>query len=84
MSLLMGSAGKEFLVWLFYEKITSVVVDFELKKYSFGNLTKFFFQSSLGLILLNWRLAQECVFANSFCRRKNFGSVCTTKKVLST
>ena len=37
MYLLMGSAGKEFLVWLFYEKITSVVVDFELKKYSFGN-----------------------------------------------
>ena len=54
MSLLTGSAGQKFLIWLFYEKSTSVVVDFELKKFSLVNLTKsFFFQSSLGLILLN-------------------------------
>ena len=43
MSLLKGSAGEKFLIWLFYEKKTPVVVDFELKKYSFGNLTKSFF-----------------------------------------
>ena len=43
MSLLKGSAGEKFLIWLFYEKSTPVVVDFELKKYSFGNLTKSFF-----------------------------------------
>ena len=53
MSLLIGSAGKKFLIWLFYEKSISVVVDFQLKKFSLGNLTKSFFQSSLGLILLN-------------------------------
>ena len=43
MSLLMGSAGQKLLVWLFYGKITSVVVDFEIKKYSLGNLTKSIF-----------------------------------------
>ena len=42
MSLLIGSAGQKILIWLFYEKRTSVVVDFELKKFSLGNLTKFF------------------------------------------
>ena len=40
MSLLIDSAGQKFLIWLFYEKSTSVVVDFELKKFSLGNLTK--------------------------------------------
>ena len=53
MSLLIVSAGQKFLIWLLYEKIISVFVDFELKKLSLGNLTKTFFQSSLGLILLN-------------------------------
>ena len=38
--LLIGSAGQKVLIWLFYEKSTSVVVDFELKKFSLGNLTK--------------------------------------------
>ena len=38
-----------------------MVVDFELKKFSLGNLTKSFFQSSLGLILLNGGLAEKCV-----------------------
>ena len=52
-SLLIGSAGQKFLIWLFYEKSTSVFVDVQLKKFSLGNLTKSFFQSSLGLILLN-------------------------------
>ena len=72
MSLLIGSAGQKLLVWLFYEKITSVVVDFEIKKYSLGNLTKSFFQSSLGLILLNWGLAEKCVAAYCFCKKKIF------------
>ena len=45
-----------------------MVLDFELKKFSLGNLEKSFFQSSLGLILLNWGLAEECVPANRFCR----------------
>ena len=31
MSLLIVSAGQKFLIWLFYEKSTSVVVDFKLK-----------------------------------------------------
>ena len=53
MSLLIGSAGQKFLICLFYEKSTSVVVDFELKKFSLVKLTKIFFQSSLRLILLN-------------------------------
>ena len=79
-SLLMGFAGKEFLVWLFYEKSTSVVVDFELKKFSLGNLMKSFFQSSLGLILLNWGLAEECVPAKRFCRTKSFDLVVLRKK----
>ena len=52
-ALLIGSAGQKFLIWLFYEKSTSVAVDFQLKKFSLGKLTKSFFQSSLGLILLN-------------------------------
>ena len=52
-SLLIGFAGQKFLIWLFYEKSNSLVVDFELKKFSLGNLTKSFFQSSLGPILLN-------------------------------
>ena len=80
MSLLIGSAGKKFLIWLFYEKSISVVVDFELKKFSLGNLTKSFFQSSLGLILLNWGLAGECVPANKFCRTKVFDLFVLRKK----
>ena len=47
-----------------------MVVDFELKKFSLGNLTKFFFQSSLGFILLNGGLAEECVPAKSFYRKR--------------
>ena len=62
-------------------KSTSVVVDFELKKYSLGNLTKsFFFQSSLGLILLNWGLAEECIPANRYCRTEIFDLVVLRKK----
>ena len=38
--LLIDSAGQKILIWLFYEKSTSVVVDFELKKFSLGNLMK--------------------------------------------
>ena len=53
MSLLISSAGQKFLICLFYEKSTPVVVDLKLKKFSLGNLTKSFFQSSLGLILLS-------------------------------
>ena len=53
MSLLIGSAGQKILIWLFYEKRTSVVVDFELKKFSLGNLTKSVFQSSIGLIIMS-------------------------------
>ena len=49
-----------------------MVVDFELKKFSLGNLKKSFFQSSLGLILLNGGLAKECVPANRFCRTEIF------------
>ena len=80
MSLLIGSAGQKFLIWLFYEKSTSVVVDFQLKKLSLCNLTKSFFQSSLGLILLNWGLAEECVPANRFCRTKIFDLIVLRKK----
>ena len=43
MSLLIGSAVQNCLMWLFYEKSTLVVVDFELKKHSLGNLSKIFF-----------------------------------------
>ena len=53
MSLLIDFAGQKVLIWLFYEKRTSVVVDFELKKFSLGNLTKSAFQSSIGLIILS-------------------------------
>ena len=60
-----------------------MVVDFELKKFSLGNLTKSFFQSSLGLILLNWGLAEECVPANRFCGTKNFDLVVLRKKNFS-
>ena len=42
MSLLIGSAGQKFLIWLFYEKFTWVVVDFDLKKFSLDNLTNSF------------------------------------------
>ena len=70
----------KFLIWLIYEKSTSVVVDFELKKFSLGKLTKSFFQYSLGLILLNWGLAQECVPANRLCRTKKFDLVVLRKK----
>ena len=45
MSLLIGSAGQKFLIWLFFEKSTLVVVDFELKKYSLVDLTKSFFSN---------------------------------------
>ena len=62
--------GQKFSIWLFYEKSTSVVVDFELKKFSLGNLTKSFFQSSLGLIVLNWGLAEEYIPPNCFCKKK--------------
>ena len=72
-----------FLIWLFYEKSISVVVDFELKTFSFGNLTKSFFQPSLGLILLNLGLAEECVPANRFCGTKNFDLVVLRKKNFS-
>ena len=82
MSLLIVSAGQKFLIWLFYGKSSLVVVDFELKKFSLGNLTKNFFQSSLGLILLNWGLAEERVPPNSFCKRKIYYSGCSTKNVL--
>ena len=88
MSLLMVSAGEKIFDLVVLRKkylVLRWLSDFELKKYSLGNLTKrFFFQSSLGLILLNWGLAEDCVPAYSFCRRKNFCSGCTTKKVLST
>ena len=80
MSLLIGSAEENFLIWLFYEKSSSVVVDFELKKFSLGNLTKDFLQSSLGLILLNWGLAEECVPAKKFCRTKIFDLFVLRKK----
>ena len=83
MSLLIGSAGQKIFIWLFYEKRTSVVVDFELKKFSLGNLTKSFFQSSLGLILLNWGMAEECVPANRFCGTKNFHLVVLREKNFS-
>ena len=83
MSLLIGSAGQKILIWLFYEKRTSVVADFELKKFSLGSLTKSFFQSSLGLILLNWGLAEECVPANRFCGTKSFDLVVLRKKNIS-
>ena len=72
MSLLIGFAGPKISIWLFYEKSISVVVDFELKKISLGNSKKSFFQSCLGIILLNWELAEECVLAYGFCRRRNF------------
>ena len=57
-----------------------MVVDFELKKFGLGNLTKSFFQSSLGLILLNWGLAEECIPANRFCRTEIFDLVVLRKK----
>ena len=79
-SLLIGSARQKFLIWLFYEKSTSVNVYFEVKKFSLGNLTKSFFQSGLGLILLNWGLAEECVPAKRFCRTKIFDLVVLRKK----
>ena len=81
-SLLIGSARQKFLIWLFYEKSTLMVVDFELKKFSLGNLRKSLFQSSLGLILLNWGLAEECVAAYSFCRTKIFDLVVLRKKYI--
>ena len=68
------------MIWLFYEKSTSVVVDYELKKFSLGNLTKSFFQSSLGLILLNGGLTEEWVPANMFCRTKIFDLFVLRKK----
>ena len=37
------------MIWLFYEKSTSLVVDFELKKFSLGNLTNFFSNLALDL-----------------------------------
>ena len=40
MHLLIGSAGQKFLIWLFYEKCTSVVVDFDLKKILFGQFNE--------------------------------------------
>ena len=57
-----------------------MVVDFELKKFSLGSLPKGFFQSSLGLILLNWGLAEEFVPANRFCMTKLFDLVVLRKK----
>ena len=71
---------KDFLIWLYYEKSTSVVADFELKKFSLGNLTKSFFQSSLGLILLNRGLAEDCFSANRFCGTEIFDLVVLRKK----
>ena len=53
MHLLIGSAGQKFWICLFYKKSTPVVVDLKLKKFSLGNLTKSFFQSSLGHIILS-------------------------------
>ena len=43
MPLLIGSAGQKFLIWLFYEKCTLVVVDFDLKKILFRQLNEKFF-----------------------------------------
>ena len=57
-----------------------MVVDFELKKFCLGNFTKSFFQSSLGLILLNGGLAEECVPSNRFCGTKMFDMVVLRKK----
>ena len=45
MSLLIGSAGKKFFNLVVLRKNTYVVVDFELKKFSLGNLTKSFFSN---------------------------------------
>ena len=45
--------GKDFVIWLFYEKGAQVVVRFELKKFSLGNFKKSVFQSILGHFLLN-------------------------------
>ena len=57
-----------------------MVVDFELEKFSLGNLTKSFFQSSLRIILLNGGLAEECVPVNRFCWTKIFDLVVLRKK----
>ena len=69
-SLLIGSAVQKFLIWLFYEQSALLVVDFELKKFSLGNLTKSFFP------IYSWTYSTELrggagVYPpNSFCRRK--------------
>ena len=52
-----------------------MVADLKLKKFSLGNLMKSFFQSSLGLIVLSWGLAEECAPANRFCRTEIFDLV---------
>ena len=51
-----------------------MVVRFRAQKqnWSWVNLTKSVFQSSLGLFLLNWGLAEECIFFSRFPKRRHF------------
>ena len=49
-----------------------MVVDFELKNFALGNLTKSVFQSGLGLFLLNRGLVEECIPTNRFRKRRIF------------
>ena len=82
-SLLVGCKRERFFdLAVLRKKVQMWLSDSELKKVSWDNLTKSVFQSSLGLILLNWGLAEECTPANSFWKRRIFWSGCSTKKLL--
>ena len=71
---------RRFFYLVVLQKITQVVVRFRAQNVSWDNLTKTVFQSSLGLTLMNWGLAEECIPAKSFWKRGNFWSVFSTKK----
>ena len=51
-------------------------------KLSWDNLVKFVFQSSLGHLLLDWRLAEDCIPPSWFGEERNFWFGCSTKQVL--
>ena len=70
------------LILLFYEKRTQAVVRFWAQKSVSRHFNENFFQTCLGLILLSWGLAEECIRPSKFRKRKKFWSGCSTKKVL--
>ena len=65
------------------KKSTEVVLRFRAQKTVLRRFSEmFFFQSSLGLILLNWGLVEECIPPRRLKKRRKFWTDCSMKRVL--